>query len=255
MVVITPLAGAAFGRLQPGAGCVIDRVAQIAGLRRRAMKILAQAALPGRHQFERVDERGEQPHIAHHDRRCCDAVMGGRREATGQRLGIRGCGITIAERLDTGLHELACRAPLVAKHRSEITEIRRLCRGARVQVMPRHRNRQVRPQTEVAPGRIGNKIHVSPHIFAREVEERLRRLQNRRRQPRIAGAHVGGDQQVGFGGNVDRRCGAHEGPSVPARLLAWDDAARDENEGARRHLHHCSTVLQVRLFRLLWLFR
>ncbi len=43
-----------------------------------------------------------------------------------------------------------------------------------------------------------------PHVLAGEVEKRLRRLQDRRRHPGIAGALIGGDQEVGLRIEVGR---------------------------------------------------
>ncbi len=56
-------------------------------------------------------------------------------------------------------------------------------------------------------GGIGEHIHVPPHVLAGEVEERLGGLQDRRRHPGIAGALVGGDQEVGLRIEIGGRAG------------------------------------------------
>ena len=88
-----------------------------------AVEVLHQAALPGRREIERRDQRGEQPDVAHADFRRGDAVMRGGLEAEREHLGV-GRGLVAARPNDSmpactnlGRHRAA-----VAEHRAEIAE-------------------------------------------------------------------------------------------------------------------------------------
>ena len=76
----------------------------------------------------------------------------------------------------------------MAKDRTEIAEALRLAGRGRGQVVARHRDGEVGPQAQLAALRIGGEIHALADVLAGEVEERLRRLQDRRRHARIARA-------------------------------------------------------------------
>src|SRR5262249_53078802 len=82
------------------------------------------------------------------------------------------------------------------EHRAEITKAARLAGGGRGEIVARHRNGEVGAQAQFASLRIAREIHALADVLAGKVEERLRRLQNRGRYPRIARALERGDQRV-----------------------------------------------------------
>ena len=162
-----------------------------------AVEVLHQPALPGRREIERGDQRGEQPDVAHADFRRRDAVVRGRLEAEREHLGVGRGDVAAPERLDAGLQEFGRRLAAMAEHRAEIAEAGRLAGRRRGEIVARHRNGQVRPQAELAAVRVGGEEHAAADVLAREVEERLGRLQDRRRDARVAGALVMRDQRLG----------------------------------------------------------
>ena len=103
-----------------GADQAVEVVREAAG----AVEILHQAALPGRREIERGDQRGEQPDIAHADFRRRDAVMRGRLEAEREHLGVGRGGVAPPERLDARLQEFGRRLAAMAEHRPEIADSR-----------------------------------------------------------------------------------------------------------------------------------
>ena len=111
-----------------------------------------------------------------------------------------------AEGFDAGLQELARLVLAVAEDRTEIAEARRLAGPRRGQIVARDRDGEVGPQAQFAALRIEREIHALADVLAGEIEERLRRLQDRRLDARIAGALEAGDERlrprVGHGGPV-----------------------------------------------------
>ena len=103
----------------------------------------------------------------------------GRRDvACGRRTRCRPAGIRSARRTrwrNTG---------------AEIAEAVRPAGHRRGQVIARDRDGQIGPQAQFAPVRIDGEEHALADVLAREIEERLRRLQDRGRDARIAGALV-----------------------------------------------------------------
>ena len=96
----------------------------------------------------------------------------------------------------------ACRNSLgssdaVTEDLAQVAEALRPPGARRRQVVARHRDGEVGPQAELAALRIGGEEHALADVLAREVEERFRRLQHGRREARVAGALIGGDQRVG----------------------------------------------------------
>ena len=84
----------------------------------------------------------------------------------------------------------------MAKHRREIAEAERLAGLGRSEIVARHRNGEVGPQAQLVPVRIGGEEHAAADVLAREVEERLGRLQDRGRNARIARALVMRDERL-----------------------------------------------------------
>ena len=80
----------------------------------------------------------------------------------------------------------ACRNSLgpvaaMTEDRAEIAEARRLAGLGRGQIVARDRDGEVGPQAQLAPLRVGGEIHALADVLAGEIEERLRRLQDRGR--------------------------------------------------------------------------
>ncbi len=109
-----------------------------------------------------------------------EAVVRGRLEAERQHLGVGGGDVAAAEGFDAGLQEFRRRLAAVAKHRAEIAEARRRARGRGGEIVARDRDGEVGPQAEFAAGRVGGQEHAAADVLARQVEERLRRLQDGR---------------------------------------------------------------------------
>ena len=93
----------------------------------------------------------------------------------------------------------AARVFAMTEHRAEIAKACGLAGERRGQIVARHRNGQIGPQAQFAPVRIAGEKHAAADVLAGQIEERLRRLQHRRLDLRIAGAHVGGDQRLAPG--------------------------------------------------------
>ena len=176
-----------------------------------AVEVLHQPALPRRREFERADQRGEQADVAGADVGLGEAVVAGRFERERQHLGVGGRGVGAAERFDAGLQDLARAFVAMAEHRSEIAIALRLAGRRRGQVVARHRDGQVGPQAQLLAVRVAGEEHALADVLARKVEERLRRLQDRGRDPRIAGPLEGRDQRVrrGIGAGSTGRHGRH----------------------------------------------
>ena len=119
---------------------------------------------------------------------CGDAVLGGGVEAEREHFGVRRRLVRAAEGFDAGLQELDRRFGVMAEDRTEIAEALRLAGRGRGEVVARDRDGEVGPQAQLVAVRIGREIHALADVLAREVEERLRRLQDRRRDARIARA-------------------------------------------------------------------
>ena len=127
-----------------------------------------------------------------------DAVVRGGLEAERQHLGVGGGLVGAAERLDAGLQEFGRqhrrgRGTPGRDSRSPAASRPLARRGSRsdtgmVRSGRRHSSR---------PSRVGGEVHALADVLARQVEERLGRLQDRRRDAAIAGALIGGDERLG----------------------------------------------------------
>ncbi len=200
-------------------------------LRQRGLvvEVLDQPPLPGRREIERGDQRGKQADVADADVGCGKPVMRGGVEPEREHFGVRRRGVAAAEGFDAGLQEFA-RAFAMAKDRAEIAEALRLAGRGRGEIVARDRDGEVGPQAQFVALRVGGQIHALADVLAGKVEERLRRLQDRRCDPRIAGALERGQQCVGphieGGARRDRGCTRH-GAVGQARLSLWrGDLAR-----------------------------
>jgi hypothetical protein len=139
--------------------------------------------------------------------------MGGRLEPERQHFGVGRRGVFTAEGFDSGLQEFAEPLGAMPEHRTEIAKAARLAGSGRGEIVARHRNGEIRPQAQFAPLRVRRQIHAPADVLAGEVEERLRGLQNRRRDARIARTLERGDERLGLrlgrGARGDRLCTCH----------------------------------------------
>jgi hypothetical protein len=175
------------------------------------------------------------------------AVESGRLEPKRQHFGVGRRLVLPGEGLDPGLHELGGGALAMAKHRSEIAETGRLAGPRRLQIGARDRNGEIGPQAQFAAVGIAGKKQPPADVLAREVEKRLRRLQDRRIDLHVAGAHIGGDEFLCVGvrcvGGKLRHLGAgvSGGPLTRRESLFDEDLRRAVNadrprQRARRRL-------------------
>ena len=161
-----------------------------------AVEILDQPPLPGRRQLEPGDQRGEQRDIAGPDVRRGQAVAGGGFQPEREHLGVGRRLVGTAEGFDAGLQEFGGAVAAVTENRAEIAEAGGFAGRRRGEIVARHRNGEVGPQAEFSPAGRGGQIHALADVLARQVEERLRRLQDGGRDAGIAGALIGGDQRL-----------------------------------------------------------
>ncbi len=161
-----------------------------------AVEILDQAPLPRRRQIERCDEGGEQTDIAYTDVWCARAVLRGRFQPERQHFGVGRRFVLPPETLDAGLQKFGRGAFAVTKYRAEIAKACRRPRRRRGQIIARHRNGQIGPQAQFAAVRIGGEKHAPADVLAGQIEERLGRLQHRRRDLGVTGAHIGRDERL-----------------------------------------------------------
>ena len=185
-------------------------------LRQRCLvvEVLDQAPLPGGREIECRDQGAKQRHVTRADVGCAQAVMRGRVEPERQHFGIRRRRIRPGEGFDAGLQEFAAALGAMPEHRTEIAKAPRLAGRGRGEIVARDWNGEVGAQAQFAPLRIGGEIHALADVLAGEVEERLRRLQNRRRHPRIARALERRDERVGRGGRRDCSGARHGAAAV-----------------------------------------
>jgi len=161
-----------------------------------AVEILGEPALPGGCQVERADKGREQRDVAHADVGLGEAVERGRLQRERERLGVGRRGVGAPVGFDAGLEELGRPLPAVAEDRAEIAEGGRPARLRRGEIIERDRNGEIGTQAQFAARGIVHQIHAAADVLARKIEERLRRLQDRGRGRRIAGALVRGDERV-----------------------------------------------------------
>ncbi len=161
-----------------------------------AVEILDQPALPGRREVEAFHQRGEQADVAHADFGRGDAELGKGFEPERKHLGVGCRGVGAAERLDAGLQEFIGAVVALAEDRAEIAEAGRAAGVRRSQIVARNRDGEIGPQAQLLAAPVGGEEHALADFLARQVEERLGRLDQRRRHPPIAGARIGGDKRL-----------------------------------------------------------
>ena len=170
---------------------------EVVGKRGLAVEILDQPALPGGREVEAFDQSRKERDVAHTNVGRIKPVAGGRFERERDGLGVGRRGVGAAEGFDAGLHQFGRARAEVAKHRAQIAVFRRFSGGGRRQIVAGNRDRQVGPQAEFGVGGIGDQEHAAADVLAREVEERLGRLQDRWLHAHVTGKLVGRDQRVG----------------------------------------------------------
>ena len=153
----------------------------------------------------RGDQRGEQADVAQADfrrRRGRSAAV-----ASMPSESVSASAAAMSWRpndFDAGLQELGRRLAAVAKHRAEIAEARRRPRGRGGEIVARDRYGQVGPQAEFTAGRVAGQEHAAADVLARQVEERLGRLQDGRGGARVSGALEMGQQRRGARVDIPR---------------------------------------------------
>jgi hypothetical protein len=170
---------------------------KVVGERGLPVEVLDQPALPGRGKIERGDQRGEQADIADPDIRPFDAVMRGRLDPEGHHLGVRRGLVRPPEGFDAGLQNFRRTVAAVAVDRPEIAKTLRRASDLRGEIVAGDGNGEVRTQAQFAALGVDGEIHVAADVLAGEVEERLGRLQDRWRNPAVAGPLIGADQRFG----------------------------------------------------------
>src|SRR5262249_14203236 len=115
---------------------------------------------------------------------------------------------------DAGLQEFAAALVAMAEDRAEIAKASRFAGGGRGEIVARDRNGEVGAQAQLASLRIGREIHALADVLAGEVEERLRRLQNRGLPARLARALERRDEWVGRGAGRDHSGARHGAAAV-----------------------------------------
>ena len=148
-----------------------------------------------------------------------DAVLGGGFEAEREHLGVGGGGVGAAERLHARLQEFAGAVVALAEHRAEIAEAGRPAGFRRSQIVARHRDGEIGPQAQFLAAPVGGEEHALADFLARQVEERLGRLDERRRHPPIARARIGGDKRLRPRIGLGRGLGVWSLASVMAQAL------------------------------------
>ncbi len=113
-----------------------------------------------------------------------------------EHLGIGRRGVGAPEGFDAGLQEFGGLTAAMTEYRPEVAEACNLAGRGRGKVVARNRDGQIGAQAIFAAVRRSGEIHALADILAREVEERLRRLQHGGRSADVAGALIGGDQRL-----------------------------------------------------------
>src|SRR5262249_3959437 len=148
-----------------------------------------------------------------------------------QHLRICGRSVRPPEGLNSGLKKFACSPAFqrLAKHRTEITKAVRLAgRGGR-KVFARHRDCEVRAQTQLLPLSVTGEIHAPADFLAGKVEKRPRGLQDRRFNARVTGTLEGCEERLAVrirsGAACVENCARHGAFGVRARWL-WRPVSR-----------------------------
>jgi predicted transcriptional regulator len=145
--------------------------------------------VPGWRKLQSADKCGEQPDIAHADRRRIDPENFRRFQCKDQALCVGGAFVFAAKLLDAGLQNFAAPAAAVAEDRAKIAVVRRAV-AAFFDVRAADRDRDVRTLAKFAAGGVAEDKEAAAQLFARELEENLGGLHDRRLDARIAGALV-----------------------------------------------------------------
>lgn len=169
----------------PAAQAVGDRVEGVPGGQRPQGP-----ALGGRGHGQRVEQRVDEAHVAEPDRHVVHAHQGEAVECDADHLRVGGGRVGAPDRFDTGLEELVRLVGGEAEDGPEIAVIggARAGFGGMGEVVAADRNREFRAQAEfLARGVLGHE-DAPADVLAREFEERLHRLEHRRRHEAVAGA-------------------------------------------------------------------
>lgn len=152
--------------------------------------------LTGRH-AKRGENRHGETHIAAAQDRIGQAEQGGCLQRQREHFRIGGGAVFPAERFDARLQELAAVMRTVPEDGADIAVLRRRARQPGGEIIAADRNRIFRAQAHLASRAVAREEHAAADVLARQVEERLGRLQDGRLDAPVAGAREQRAQRLG----------------------------------------------------------
>ncbi len=208
---------------------------------RRTPKIMTQLEPPALGQAERIDQRVEQSNVAEAQGEALEACAAHGLDGEQHDLGVGLVAVGDAETLDAGLAELALASRpvrLEAEGRAIIAIARLRARvGVALEIKPRHRHGQVRPEAQLVAREVGEHISEASHLLADPVEEHVGRLEDRRRNLLVARPleQIEQGRRLGFESLEFFR--QFSGHGVLPTSLAWHRHARPCAEHPRISCH------------------
>ena len=202
----------------------------------RAPEIMTELQPPALGQRQRIEQRVEQADIAEAQAEVLEPGGAHRLHRQQHDLDIGAFLVGLAETLDAGLAELARMGAIVAERlKAEGGAViaiagRPIGLGVALEIKPRHRHGQVRPQTQLVAGQVGEHIGAAPHPLADLVEEDIGGLDDGGRNLLVAGVAEGIEQGGGLGFEslkLFRRFSGHG-----SSLVAGEDAADGLDQAA-----------------------
>src|SRR3989304_4240177 len=148
----------------------------------RAPEIMAELEPPALRERQRIEQRIEQRDVAEAEAEILEPGAAHRLHGKENDLDIGALLVALAEALDARLAELArvgLNAPLWLKAEGRpVVAITRGLVGLRVplEIKPRHRHGQVRPEAKLVAGKVGEDIGAASHLLADLIEGEVRRL-------------------------------------------------------------------------------
>jgi hypothetical protein len=143
------------------------------------------AALGCRADPKRFHDGVEKPDVAEPDREVRATDDGEALEGERQDLGVGGRSVGAPDRLEPGLEELPGLADAQAGRPARVG-IGGRTRPGGGEMLAAHRDRVLGPQAQLLPCGVLRDEHAPAHVLARELEEHVGALQDRRLDPRVA---------------------------------------------------------------------
>ena len=160
---------------------------------------------PALGQRQRIEQSVEQTDIAEAQAEVLEPGGAHRLHRQQHDLDIGAFLVGLAETLDAGLAELARMGAIVAERlKAEGGAVIAIAGGpiglgVTLEIKPRHRHGQVRPQTQLVAGQVGEHIGAAPHPLADLVEEDIGGLDDGGRNLLVAGVAEDIEQGGGLG--------------------------------------------------------